>query len=93
MAISAEGRVLTCNERFLDLWEIPREALPELDIVRLNRITQALSLEHHNSARLWEPRGTREPSLDTLPLQDGRTLEVYSPPAERRPQADFFFWW
>jgi|GEM_PF-1362124 len=82
--VGENGEVTHSNERFVSLWQIPRDLF--------DKRNDELLLQHF-LGMLEEPKGflstikelyhTTDESLDMLKLKDGRTLERYTHPLTR----------
>jgi two-component system, cell cycle sensor histidine kinase and response regulator CckA len=80
--ISSEGLVSTCNQKFLDMWQIPRMEVAGLRDEELLSIAMPQLQDPEGFLRnvrsLYE--NPTSVSLDVLTLKDGRIFERYSQP-------------
>ncbi len=82
LVIDREGNVAAANDRFLELWHLPRRLLETKDDKRL----LAAVLEQLEDPEAFQARvralyaSPREESLDELRFRDGRVFERYSQP-------------
>src|SRR5204862_4847161 len=79
---STEGRMISFNRRFVEMWEIPAEAVESRSDERaLQSVLDKLLDPQNFLARvrhLYEHPG--EESRDEIVLKDGRTFDRYSAP-------------
>lgn len=76
------GQVITCNQQFIDLWNLPRERFDQMTRTEcMAHMQQRMCDPTRFSTRIQEWYRTREQDgYDTFQLRDGRTLECYSTP-------------
>ncbi len=82
LVVDAEGKVLSYNRRFLDLWEIPAEVM---DTKSDERALQSVLDKIVEPERFLEKvkdlyRNKDQTSKDIITLRDGRILDRYSSP-------------
>jgi two-component system cell cycle sensor histidine kinase/response regulator CckA len=82
LVISSEGLVSTCNQKFLDMWQVPRmEVIGLRDEELLSIATPQIQDPEgflHNVRSLYE--NPTSVSFDVVTLKDGRIFERYSQP-------------
>ena len=80
LVVGADQRILTCNQRFLDMWKIPAEtAKSELDKVLLEAVRVKLKDGQGFLARLEGLYAHPEQEIeDEIEFKDGRIFERHS---------------
>ena len=82
LVVDTEGRIVTYNQRFADMWQLPDEVLAARDDARA--IEAALRLLADPEAFIAKVRqlydAPEAESFDSFALVDGRTLERFSRP-------------
>src|SRR6516162_2142575 len=74
-----QGRVISWNAKFLNIWGLPEELVSSRDIQKVRGfIAQQLKDQGRYLARIAEIEASREKSFDLLELIDGRLVERYS---------------
>jgi PAS domain S-box-containing protein len=75
------GRVVTLNQKFLEIWGLPHDLVASgehADLVR--RVAHLFDHPETVAERIAAVYGTTESTLDTLQLRDGRCFERFSRP-------------
>ncbi|MGA2151342.1 MAG: PAS domain S-box protein, partial [Geobacteraceae bacterium] len=82
LVVDSSGRIIDFNERFLELWHIPRNVIVSQDDDRaLAYVLDQLINPNQFIAKVKELYGQpEEESLDVLYFRDGRVFERYSRP-------------
>lgn len=82
LVVSRVGRILSYNQKFLELWHIPESIItPGDDRMTLSFVAEQLKYPEAFLARVQEVYATPEiESHDTLEFTDGRIFERYSYP-------------
>lgn len=81
LVVDSAGAVQYSNERFAELWQIPRDILDGRDDnVLLQYVLDQLVDPEAFLQKVRQLYGSGEESYDTLSFQDGRTFERYSRP-------------
>lgn len=82
LVVDLQGRIIEFNERFVDMWQIPREVLDDRDDERaLGAVLENLKDPEHFMARVQELyRAPDEESFDNIEFKDGRVFERFSRP-------------
>ncbi|HEX7193935.1 MAG TPA: PAS-domain containing protein, partial [Chthoniobacterales bacterium] len=79
VVIDQEGRVTEFNEKFIDMWKVPREVLERGIQCEVRELTKENFADPQQFiARIEEIVATERDSFDLLELKDGRILERYS---------------
>lgn len=80
LAVDDEGRVTEFNQRFVDLWAIPREVIDSRDHERvIDAICGRFADPARCRAKIEQIRDSSAPeSFDVLELADGRVFERFS---------------
>src|SRR5688572_345862 len=82
LVVSPDGRILSSNRRFAEMWGIPAEVMRRgSDTAALEYVTPNLAQPRHflsGVRRLY--RRPRDESRDEIPLKDGRTFDRFSAP-------------
>jgi PAS domain S-box-containing protein len=76
-----DGRVVTFNQKFLEIWGLPHDLVASgehADLVR--RVAHLFDRPETVAERIAAVYGTTESTLDTLQLRDGRWFERFSRP-------------
>jgi PAS domain S-box-containing protein len=77
------GRVVTFNQKFLEIWGLPHDLVASgehADLVR--RVAHLFDRPETVAERIAAVYGTTESTLDTLQLRDGRWFERFSRPQQ-----------
>jgi PAS domain S-box-containing protein len=77
------GRVVTFNQKFLEIWGFPHDLVASgehADLVR--RVAHLFDRPETVAERIAAVYGTTESTLDTLQLRDGRWFERFSRPQQ-----------
>lgn len=82
LVISSERKVTSCNQKFMQMWNIPRLAVAglrdeQLLAVAVPQLQDPESFQKGVDALYLQPEAV---SFDTLTLKDGRVFERYSQP-------------
>jgi two-component system, cell cycle sensor histidine kinase and response regulator CckA len=82
LVVGESGQVLSFNQRFVDIWEVPSDVLESRSDARLLQSVQhnLVAPEAYLSRVKWLYAHPRETSRDEVPLVDGRILDRYSAP-------------
>jgi PAS domain S-box-containing protein len=79
LAADEQGRVITLNTRFSEMWRMPPEVVDPPDIHKFRTwVAQQLKYPERYLPRITEIEASRERSFDLLELADGRSIERYS---------------
>jgi PAS domain S-box-containing protein len=91
LVVSNEDKILSFNQRFVEIWNVPEEILAKKsDETALNHVLNQLrDPEEFLSGVKYLYEHTEEKSRDEISLKDGRTLDRYSAPI-RSPQGEYF---
>ncbi len=79
-----QGRLLFVNERFLDMWDMPRDDGADADPCRRDggRAASCSSIRQREEQRIADILARDETHVDRLELRDGRMLERRSVPLQ-----------
>ena len=81
LAVNSENEVLYTNERFQEMWRIPREVMvTRNDSILLQHVLDQLSDPKGFLNTVQELYSSKEESFDTLDFKDGRVFERLSHP-------------
>jgi len=82
LVVSAEGQVLLCNKRFLELWQIPTDALPlpNCDVVLSHVCGQLVDPEEFQQRVAHFKLHPEEQGRLEIHLRDGRVFDRYTAP-------------
>ena len=81
LAVNSENEVLYTNERFEEMWRIPREVIvTKNDTILLQHVLDQLSDPKSFLKKVQELYKSNEESFDTLDFKDGRVFERLSHP-------------
>lgn len=84
MVVSEDGRIVSCNQRFLDIWKLPEEILASGSNERALEYAAGMVLNPDAAnavvRELYKNRHSR--NHDEIFLKDGRILDRYSVPLE-----------
>jgi diguanylate cyclase (GGDEF)-like protein/putative nucleotidyltransferase with HDIG domain len=84
LVVDSEGRAAFNNERFLQMWRIPREIIDTRDDARLMEfVLGQLADPEAFVAKVRDLYQTTRDDLDTLTFKDGRVFERFSRPLMR----------
>ena len=84
LVVDEDGKVVTSNRRFAELWQIPDELLQTRDDDKLLAfVLEQLVHPHLFLEKVKELYGSREEGLDVLHFKDGRVFERFSAPLVR----------
>ena len=78
-----DGRVVTFNQKFLEIWGLPHDLVASgehADLAR--RVAHLFDRPETVAERIAAVYGTTESTLDTLQLRDGRWFERFSRPQQ-----------
>lgn len=79
LVVSEEGRILSYNKRFVEIWQIPEPVIGTRSGTALNAALKKLANPEEFLKRVrYLYRQTCEVSRDEVQLKDGRTLDRYS---------------
>jgi PAS domain S-box-containing protein len=79
LATDEQGRIVSLNAKFGEMWRMPRELIDQRDIQKIRTfIAQQLKNPERYLARIAEIEASSEKSFDSLELADGRSIERYS---------------
>lgn len=86
LVVSTEGQVLSFNQRFVEMWQIPEEVIAtRSDEAALQSVLDKLVDPQKFLARVaYLYEHTDEESRDEILLKDGRTFDRYSAPVRDR---------
>jgi PAS domain S-box-containing protein len=80
LVTNGTGQVLVCNQKFVDMWRIPRQVV---DSPNYQQVFEVISRQSNNPAvthgrieEIW--RTSPRDSYDVLELQDDRVIELFS---------------
>jgi PAS domain S-box-containing protein len=82
MAVNFEGDILYCNQKFVDMWQIPESLMLHKKCPRCKSFFESQVKDPHAFLRLvWEISGQSDfESYDTIELNNGRVFAHYSQP-------------
>ena len=81
LAVDTEGRMVTYNEKFVNMWRLPSEVMISRDDARaLEAVLDQLPDPTSFLSKVQALHGSDRESFDIVELKDGRTFEVYSIP-------------
>ena len=81
LAVDMMGKTLMANQRFAELWRIPKDILDSSDDDRMLRsVLDQLVEPDVFLAKVKRLYGARDTEIDTLLFKDGRVFERYSAP-------------
>jgi two-component system cell cycle sensor histidine kinase/response regulator CckA len=82
LAVDLEGRIASCNRRFVEMWQIPEDVMRSgLDARALEYATPLLTEPDAFLSKIRELYRNREAtSFDVIDFKDGRVFERYSRP-------------
>ncbi|MBL8490895.1 MAG: PAS domain S-box protein, partial [Rhodocyclaceae bacterium] len=79
LMVARDGKVLSANQRFLDLWQVPMElAATGRDEQLLAHVLGQLADPEQFMAKVRQLYGSREEASDTLDFRDGRVFARYT---------------
>ncbi len=79
LAVDSQGRAITANERFLEMWKIPRELYEKsLDHSMVEFVLEQLAEPEQFLAKVRELYASNEDDFQTLRFRDGRVFERFS---------------
>jgi PAS domain S-box-containing protein len=81
LAVDAQGRVIKTNDRFAQLWKIPRGLIDQNDdMAILDFVSEQLIDPDEFISKVKKLYNSKEEDLDLLHFKDGRIFERYSAP-------------
>jgi diguanylate cyclase (GGDEF)-like protein/PAS domain S-box-containing protein len=82
LALDAQGKIINFNQKFIEIWRIPEQALASHDHSKILEVTQSLLKEPEAFlAKMKEVSAAPDAQVDdTLELKDGRVFERHSEP-------------
>lgn len=82
IVMSLDREIVTCNQKFIEMWSIPRQIISDKDGVALvEHIKSMIENSEEFSRKLQETyQDPTETIAETLKLKDGRIFERYSQP-------------
>jgi PAS domain S-box-containing protein len=94
LVVAPDGRILSANRRFAEIWGIPDEVLAEgQDAAALAVATTKVADPERFVTRVRELYEGRQTSREKLPLRDGRTLERFGAPVRGPDGSDHGYLW
>ena len=94
LVLSADGRVLSANNRFAEIWELASPLEPGSDGTATLAGLAARAVDPARFlSRVEELGGRRGSAREQVPLRDGRTLERYGAPVVGPDGADHGYLW
>ncbi len=84
LIVDSEGKILTSNKRFIDIWRIPEELVAEGDDKKvLNYVVSLMENPGEFSSKVsYLYEHIEEKSNDEIRFKDGRIIERYSAPVK-----------
>ena len=93
LAVGSENEVLYANERFAEMWRIPRTIITSKDdAVLLQFVLDQLVDPQSFLQKVQELYRSAEESFDTLYFKDGRSFERFSRPLLQEPKPHGRVW-
>ena len=81
LAVDETGRIISWNNKFLELWAIPEDLIVLRDVQKVRAyIARQLKRPEDHLRQVSEIEASTEKSADLLELVDGRQIERYSEP-------------
>ena len=84
LVVGADASILSINERFREIWQIPDEAIAQGDDAALEAAMERVEDPDAFIARVREVYARREVTREELRFRDGRTIERYGSPVTGR---------
>jgi PAS domain-containing protein len=81
LVVDNDGQVILSNQRFAEMWQIPRSMILEKDDIKIREYVMAqLTDPRSYMERIGALYGSGDTDTDILTFKDGRVFERYSAP-------------